>query len=248
MILSSQRRLEGKRVWVAAAVAGLTVAGLWWRLGAGGQEPSAPGQAVLASSAASAPGWQTWQQGGTGGQPGAHASGQAPWALPGQPWMDPARLDVTQRFKARDGRLVIDASTLRTLEQVLIFQDGQGAGQKAREVAHNLPPELRTQAAELAERYAQFDQARRMAVSPDQAPASLAQMQSQFDAVQALQREHFGQDVAQQLFGEDDAVTARLLQFMAEDTDPTASLQDKAMRAQARYSADLQQATRTPSP
>ena len=136
---------------------------------------------------------------------------------------------------------MIDADTLRTLEQVMVFQDAQGLAHKARRVASALPPALQDQAAELAERYGRYDQARRMAVSPDQAPTSVAQMQAQFETLQALQREHFGPQVSRQLFGEDDAVTARLLQYMAEDADGSASLEDKAARAQARYTAELSQ-------
>jgi hypothetical protein len=191
---------------------------------------------------AAAPGLHAWQQGGKGLSgstaplgTGTH-SGTGPWgAGSGQAWQDAATLDVTQRFKSQDGQLVIDAGTLRTLEQVLVFRDTQTLAQKARSVATALPPALQAQAAELAERYGRYDQARRMAVSPDQAPTSVAQMQAQFDTLQALQREHFGPQVAQQLFGDDDAVTARLLQYMAEDTDASASLEDKAARAQARY-------------
>ncbi len=241
MILSSQRRREGTRAWVALALVGLIGAGLVWRLQGGG--PQAP--ALASGQGASAPGagLHTWQQGGT--RPAEHAASSAAWGAGGgtQPvWQDSATLEVTRRFQVRDGQLVLDAGTLRTLEQVLAFQDARGLAHKASEVAQGLPAALQAQAVELAERYGRFDQARRMAVSPDQAPTSVAQMQAQFDALQALQREHFGPQVAAQLFAEDDAVTARLLQFMAEDTDGAASLEDKAARAQARYTAEVSRA------
>lgn len=242
MTLFSQRRLEGKRAWAAIALVVVIAAVLVWRLGAGGHELPAPSPQGEVS-----PGLQTWQQGGAASpaRPGVrpHAADPGPWgAGSGQAWQDTVVIDVTQPFRARDGQLVVDASTLRTLEQVLAFRGTSSLGQKARSVAADLPPDLQAQAADLAERHGRYDQARRMAVSPDQAPTSVAHLQAQFEALQALQREHFGPQVARQLFGADDAVTARLLQHMAEDPDISASLEDKAARAQALYTAELDQA------
>jgi hypothetical protein len=141
------------------------------------------------------------------------------------------------RVDAR-GDLVLDAATLRTLEQVHAFSEPDGVDRAAEDVAATLPEQARRQAAELARRYARYESALRQAVNPSQAPGSVDEMSAQFKAMQALRQDQFGGGAAQQLFGEQEAITARLIQLMQEDAEPQAPLEDKAARAQARLSAE----------
>ena len=78
----------------------------------------------------------------------------------------------------------------------------------------------------------------RQAVNPSQAPGSVDEMSAQFKAMQALRQDQFGEGVAQRLFSDQEAITARLIQLMQEDAEPQASLEEKAARAQARLSAE----------
>jgi lipase chaperone LimK len=58
---------------------------------------------------------------------------------------------------------------------------------------------------------------------------------AQLNAMQALRVSHLGAEAARQLYGEDDAVARRLLELMRDETDTSLSMEQKAMRAQARY-------------
>lgn len=144
-----------------------------------------------------------------------------------------------QPFRAdAQGQLVLDAGTLRTLEQVHAFSGPEGAARGAEDASGALPDKARRQAVELAQQYGRYESALRQAVNPSQAPGSVEDMAVQFKAMQALRQEQFGDGTAQRLFSEQEAITARLIQLMQEDAEPQASLEDKAARAQARLSAE----------
>ena len=50
-----------------------------------------------------------------------------------------------------------------------------------------------------------------------------------------MRASHFGAEAARQMFGEDEAVARRLLELMRDETDASLTMEQKAMRAQARY-------------
>lgn len=237
MIISSTR--TGRRWWRLAGV-GASGALLAWAVlalidhggGAGdGRRPASPslhgaGQGPVVARGGVAP-------------VDAGARGELPAPTPVTGAIGPVGTWHVQAFRADgQGRLVLDGRTLRTLEQVHAFNGPDGAPRAAEDAAGSLPAQARQQAVELARQYGRYDAALRQTVNPDQAPTSVDDMVSQFKAMQALRQEQFGADVAQRLFGEQEAVTARLLQLMQEDAQPQDSLEDKAARAQARLAAE----------
>lgn len=248
MIISTSRKPhQALRRIVVATVVG--VLGAWWvagmvSLGGGGDTsptssstpsaspdrgsgtgpvvaPRGPGSPtdMAASSTAQTPAWMSI---------GSDAS--VTWSA------QPFRVD-------KQGQLIVDAGTLRTLEQVMAFSAADGVQRAALETAAatRLPEAARRQAVELAERFDGYDAALKQAVSPQHAPASVDEMAAQFKAMQALRRERFGEGTAQQLFGDDEAVTARLIELMQQDPEPQDTLEAKALRAQARLSAERAQ-------
>lgn len=141
------------------------------------------------------------------------------------------------RVDAR-GELRVDAATLKTLEQVTAFNGADEAVHAVENASRGLPEPARRQALELVRKYGQYESAMRQVVNPEYAPGSVEDMAQQFKALQALRQDEFGQGAHQGLFGEQEVVTARLIQLMQEDAEPHAPLEEKAARAQARLSAE----------
>ena len=235
MIISSNR--QGRRAWW---LGGATVAGamLAWGVVAltdhGGD--SATGRPPASPSLHGA-GWGPV----AAQEPAAPVDGGAQGTLPvpvtgtigpvGNWHVQPFRADA-------QGQLVLDASTQRTLEQVHAFNGPEDLAHAAEDAAGTLPEKARRQAVELTQQYARYESTLRLAVNPAQAPDSVDEMAAQFKAMQALRQEQFGDGAAKRLFGEQEAITARLIQLMQEDAEPQASLEDKAARAQAKLSAE----------
>lgn len=235
MIISSTRK--GRRaVWLGGAVAASAM--LAWGVfaladhggdSANGRHPASPslhgaGWGPVAAQGDAAP---------VGGA--ASAAQTLPTPMPITGAIGPVGTWHVQPFRVdAKGDLVLDGSTLRTLEQVHAFHDADGAD----DATTNLPEQARRQAADLARQYARYESALRQAVNPSQAPGSVDEMSAQFKAMQALRQDQFGESVAQRLFSDQEAITARLIQLMQEDAEPQASLEEKAARAQARLSVE----------
>lgn len=243
MIISTTRKhLQGP--WLIGGAVAAGVLGAWWvasvvALGGGGEPPPLQPSATLAANTAGPPAAARPQPPSAGQAPTARGLAPSPvwWGVGAEtvlPWS-------AQAFRAdAQGRLVVDAGTLRTLEQVVAFSPADGVERSALETAaaQRLPEPARAQAVELARRFDRYEVALRQTVSPQHAPASVDEVSAHFQAIQALRREQFGDGVAGQLFGEEEAVTARLIQLMQEDAAAQDPLEAKAMRAQARLSAE----------
>ena len=144
-----------------------------------------------------------------------------------------------QPFKVdAQGHLVLNATTLRTLEQVTAFNGPQELTGAAADAANGLPDQARQRAVELARQYERYEAALRQTVNPTMEAGSVDDMAAQFQAMKALRQEQFGEQVARGLFADQEAITERLIQLMQSDGEPQASLEDKAARAQARLSAE----------
>src|SRR3989344_3941926 len=125
----------------------------------------------------------------------------------------PVRIGTVKPFRTdASGALALDADTVVTLEQLVAFSTPEQFNALAREAAANLPPPAQVQALDLAQR---FDR--------------------DLQALQVMRHDHFGAQAALQLFGDQEAVTARLIELMTQDTQVDAPLQERAMRAQARF-------------
>lgn len=235
MIISSTRK-DRRAWWFSGAVAASAV--LAWVVFAvadhGGD--SANGRHPASPSLHGA-GWgPVAAQGDAAPVDGAASAAQAlPTPMPINGSIGPVGTWHVQPFRVdAKGDLVLDGTTLRTLEQVHAFHEPDGAD----DVTANLPEQARRQATDLARQYARYESALRQAVNPSQAPGSVDEMSAQFKAMQTLRQDQFGEGVAQRLFSEQEAITARLIQLMQEDAEPQASLEDKAARAQAKLSAE----------
>lgn len=164
----------------------------------------------------------------------------APATAPAGPLLDPDTLTLKPatrpmfRADARGG-LVHDEHTRVQVEKLLALYSPDEALQRLDAATATLPAAAAAQARELVQRYESYQQAQRQTFAPSVAPLVPEDGLAQLQTLQAMRSSHFGAERAQQLFGQEEAVTRRLLQLMQQETDTRLSMEEKAMRAQARY-------------
>lgn len=148
----------------------------------------------------------------------------------------PVRIGTVKPFLTdASGALALDADTVVTLEQLVAFSTPEQFNALAREAAANLPPPAQAQALDLAQRFDRYQEAVRQRIQSAQSPTTVDDMARDLQALQVMRHDHFGAQAALQLFGDQEAVTARLIELMTQDTQVDAPLQERAMRAQARF-------------
>ncbi len=230
MIISITSR---RRPWSRPALALLAGVGLgtlalvgWLGLRSGGAPP-APNAPVAQPSS---PG--SWIQPSV---PGAsrHIDLGVRQRLPGED--GPVRIGTVRPFRVdAAGSLVLDANTVVTLEQLIAFSTPEQFPALVREAAAGLPAAQQAQALELAQQFDRYQEAVRQRVQPDQAPLTVDDMARDLQALQVMRHDHFGAQAALQLFGDQEAITARLIELMTQDTQADAPLEERAIRAQSR--------------
>lgn len=148
----------------------------------------------------------------------------------------PVRIGTVKPFRTdASGALALDADTVVTLEQLVAFSTPEQFNALAREAAANLSPAAQAQALDLAQRFDRYQEAVRQRIQSAQSPTTVDDMARDLQALQVMRHDHFGAQAALQLFGDQEAVTARLIELMTQDTQVDAPLQERAMRAQARF-------------
>lgn len=133
------------------------------------------------------------------------------------------------------GRLQLDAGTRHRVEALLALHDGEALQARTEAELAPLPAPAAARARELLAQMQAYQAAQFTNFPPDQAPLVPEEGLAQLAALQGLRASHFGAEAAQQLFGEDDAVTRRLLELMRDERSAMLSMAQKATRAQARY-------------
>ncbi|MDT7838040.1 hypothetical protein [Aquabacterium sp. OR-4] len=236
---ASPRRIGGRALGAALAAAALLA---WWAWPGPAPAPPAP---VMAPGAA-APGAAAFPWASTpqavlapdGAQAGAVpaqaplAAAPAGLALPAGPGLAPQQ--GVFRTDAQ-GRLQVDAGLRQRTEHLLALHDGDALATRLEAELGALPAAAAAQARELVGQFQAYQSAQRAAYPPGQAPLVPEEGLAQLAALQAMRAGHFGAAAAQRMFAADDAVTHRLLTLMRDESSALLSMEQKAMRAQARY-------------
>ncbi len=162
----------------------------------------------------------------------ASAPGAAAAAVPGA-----ARQHGVFRTDAQ-GRLLVDAPMRQRTEHLLALHDGEALATRLEAELAGLPAPAAARARELVAQFQAYHAAQRTSFPPGQAPLVPEEGLAQLAAMQAMRASHFGAETARQMYAEDDAVTHRLLTLMRDERSALLSMEQKAMRAQARYDAE----------
>jgi hypothetical protein len=215
--------------WLTAIGAVAVVAVLAWQQSAGPADEHSATRQVLAPIA----GWFNSRPTTTVVEAAERAASTVGDVKPFNP-LDTMAMPV---FRAGDNkRLVIDGQTRNDVERmVALFSDDHGL-EKIEALSIDLPPEARHDLRDLYQRYQQYSQALTAAISPQQ--ATLEDAYKQFDTMRELRSRYFGEEQARAMFGEEEATTRQLLDLMSKQTDPKASLEQRAQQAQALWQKD----------
>lgn len=133
------------------------------------------------------------------------------------------------------GRLVVDQPMRLRAESMLALNEGDALAARMDAELAGLPAPAAARARELVAQFEAYQTAQAAAFPPGQAPLVPEEGLAQLRTMQALRAAHFGEEAAQQMFAQDDAVARRILELMREDTSTARSMEEKAMRAQVRY-------------
>jgi hypothetical protein len=223
------------RLVAVAAVTAVVVA-TWWQ---GGESPKGDAAPAL-STAGNSP---TRSPAQPSPPPGLQVAASAAVTAMPVP-MPPAAAVQTpandeRTFRTDDkGRLVLDERTRLAVEKLVGLNGPESLAALVAEQTSGLPAEAAAQARDLVERYGAYESARRGTFEPGTAPMVPEEGLAELAATRALRASYFGQDAAQRLFGAEEAVSKRLLEMMRDDRAANLTIEQKAIRAQARYSLE----------
>ena len=219
---------------VAVAVAGAAAYGAMWLR----DDASAAAGDTASAAAADKNALRWWSHPSLGTHeapkamepPVAEAPAPAPPASPaGKPGL--FQLDAA-------GQLALDERTRLGVESLVALTAPEQMHSALEDHVKGLPPEAAAAARQFVDQYVGYVDAQRSTYPPGRAPLVPEEGLAELAGLQALRESYFGREAAQRMFGDEDAVAKRLLELMREDPVPDASMEIKAMRAQARYDAE----------
>jgi Proteobacterial lipase chaperone protein len=148
-------------------------------------------------------------------------------------------LDTTElpTFRATpQGKLVVDVQTRNDIERmVALFAQDNGLQRLALQSA-DLPEQAQRELRDLYQRYLQYSQA--VTQSIPQGQGTLDEAAQQLKILHELRAQYFGAEQAEVMFGAEEATAADLMALMRKQTDPKASLEERAIQAQELLKID----------
>lgn len=150
---------------------------------------------------------------------------------------DPPRRPVAQTNDktfhiVASGRLLIDEETRLNMEALFARTDRDHLEEAKAQAVELLPAAARMQAMELLEHYDNYQQAQKQAYPPGVAPATEEAALAELDGLHALRVAHFGPVIARALYGEEEALSRKLVELMRVEKDQSLTVEEKAERAQ----------------
>ncbi|HYM35977.1 MAG TPA: lipase secretion chaperone, partial [Steroidobacteraceae bacterium] len=151
---------------------------------------------------------------------------------------DATAFDQTLSDKFRvdaSGQLVLDGQTRLHVEALVALTDLNQLDAKIEEEVGEFPPAARARAHDLVERYRVYIIAQKQTYPPGIAPDNEDEMATQLDGLHVLRVAHFGQATADAFYADEEKLDRELLDLMRLEKDPGLTMEEKAERAQARY-------------
>jgi Proteobacterial lipase chaperone protein len=219
-----------QRVWWMLAVAGVLAGVAAWIGSPGG---SSGDTTVLNQTGQGMGRWFATQPQVAVAEASAQAASNPGEAQPFNP------LDTTElpTFRATpQGKLVVDVQTRNDIERmVALFAQDNGLQRLALQSA-DLPEQAQRELRDLYQRYLQYSQA--VTQSIPQGQGTLDEAAQQLKILHDLRAQYFGAEQAEAMFGAEEATAAELMALMRQQTDPNASLEERAIQAQELLKKD----------
>lgn len=135
------------------------------------------------------------------------------------------------------GKLVLNADTHANLEKLLLEENPVALAANLDKAAQTLPPEAAAQLKVLSGQFQQYAKALTHTIPPETAPETEPERLKLLDNLHALRVSYLGAEAAQAMFGEEEAMTRKLIGLMAAQDDPNLTSEQKAERAQQMMSS-----------
>ena len=140
--------------------------------------------------------------------------------------------DAAFRTDAR-GELLVDEKTRLNLEALLAQSESRGLDREVREQTEHLSASAARQAEELIQKFVLYQNAQRQAFPPGDAPLTEDDAVRELEGLHALREAHFGPELAQRLYGREEAIAREMIQVMRIENDQSLTAEEKLERAQA---------------
>ncbi len=146
---------------------------------------------------------------------------------------DAEKDDLSKMFQVDDrGNLVLNKDTRMNIEHLYALNTKDELDEKLQKLSTVLPSTAYRQLANLIDYFDKYLRDTKTIYPPDAAPANVEQALEQLQGMHSLRVKHFGSDVAEALFAEDEKINGQLLDLMLKDPDKNATMAEKAERAQ----------------
>jgi len=153
--------------------------------------------------------------------------------LPDQSYEDEHSEEPAKMFRAdAAGNLVLQERTRLNVEKLAALYTPEERQQRLAVIEQTLPPSAYRQLTDLLEQYDNFSRASRQAFPPGRAPATVEEAIEQHERLHALRVAHFGAEATEAMYGKEEAIGRRLLDFMALEKHEGLTMEEKAMKAQ----------------
>lgn len=141
--------------------------------------------------------------------------------------------DPTKMFKAdKAGNLILKERTRINVEKLSWLYTPEELQQKLAAIEQTLPPSAYRQLTDLMDRFKNYSLGAKQAYPPENSPATMEEVIAQHEGLQSLRRAHFGGDAAEAMFGREERLSRKLLDFMSLEQHKGLTLEEKAMKAQ----------------
>lgn len=130
------------------------------------------------------------------------------------------------------GKLVLNADTHANLEKLLLEENPQTLAANLDKAAQALPPQAAAELKVLSGQFQQYARALTHTIPPETAPETEPERLKLLDSLHTLRVSYLGAEAAQAMFGEEEAMTRKLIGLMAAQDDPNLTSEQKAERAQ----------------
>jgi len=229
-------RTGGPKRWIAALVlVTMGVGAVAYLM----NDPAAPAGAPMASSPGSDAAGRTSPAAPAGapGPRGADLAAAAGLASGAGMAAEPESANGKTFEVDASGKLVRNEQARLNVEALVALTPSDQLRAVALAQVQDLPAAAAVEALDLVERFNAYQAAQKLSFAPGNAPLVPEEALAELDGLHALRVSYFGPEGAQSLFGKEEGIARQLLEWMRQDNAPGLSMEQRAMRAQARYDA-----------
>jgi hypothetical protein len=146
---------------------------------------------------------------------------------------DADKEDIDKIFQADErGNLILNQNTRHNIEELYALNTKEELDEKLQKISTVLPSVAYRQLVNFIDYFDKYLRDIKKTYPPDVAPSSVEQALDQLQGMHSLRVKHFGADVAEALFLEDEKTNRQLLELMLKDPDKNATMEEKAEWAQ----------------